>query len=824
MSESNDKTSRDSTAGGLSRPMYYGGTSRQVYYGGSARPMYYGGGGSAYGGVYGGMYGGGAGGGSQEEDSMIGSVTLARLLRVCLQRWITIVVFIIVGLLAAFTFFKMSPTVYEAVSVFRMTIRRPTIISTSDVVRTDEGNSMEEVFNTRLATLRSRAFFQQLVTQYRATFASAQTKDETLCDALEKSKMELIRRSQLVRIAVRSTEPQLAMDLANLYLDAVGTFTSEQNKLEAKDAVKWLQEEVEKERRKREGRDRDVLDYRAKSMIDLKIAQSRLAEQTASKVNLEISELQGKIAIATALRDTLEAIKEDPVRFGELPEIVPRSSEIAFAFKAWQEAIAEKNARLIQVTIEHPEVKALIKKAEAKEQEFGDAVYRALETSKANLVLLQRQLNRLEPQLDELMKTIERLELDVVVAKQRTETLVWERDQSEADYQALLKRMRDAEYAADEKTATIKSVEPAILPEKAVLPQPAIIFSAGPFLGLLLGILFVLIVDHLEDKIVGISDIEQRLRLKTLVVLPHVRRMKREQIAHLVDRDKFSQFAEAIASLRNLLDSPRYTEMSKVLLCVSTQPAEGKTVTSCNLAVSCALSGQKTLLIDFDMRRPRVARIFEKADTPFPSLPHTLAKADTSLFPSLPVPSGVENLDLVCSRASSEISPASLMGSGTILEFFKWARENYDRVIVDSPPFGVVGDVMTLSSLVDAVMIMCCPQRTRFNPLKHAARHLAEAGARVIGAIVNDVDFDRHRLFDKDNYHYKYAYHYGKKYGYASSRNPAKRSKTPATAVGSANTRNLVDEEEHEALLQPPVDVDVEIRDTFDASMVDDDE
>ncbi|NLG02070.1 MAG: CpsD/CapB family tyrosine-protein kinase, partial [Lentisphaerae bacterium] len=96
---------------------------------------------------------------------------------------------------------------------------------------------------------------------------------------------------------------------------------------------------------------------------------------------------------------------------------------------------------------------------------------------------------------------------------------------------------------------------------------------------------------------------------------------------------------------------------------------------------------------------------------------------------------------------------------------FTWARQNYDRVVIDSPPFGIVGDVMTLASLVDSVMIMCCPDRTRFQPIKHAARTLTESGARVIGVIVNDVDFGRRNHFSQYDYHYRYAYRYTSRYG-----------------------------------------------------------
>jgi capsular exopolysaccharide synthesis family protein len=213
---------------------------------------------------------------------------------------------------------------------------------------------------------------------------------------------------------------------------------------------------------------------------------------------------------------------------------------------------------------------------------------------------------------------------------------------------------------------------------------------------------------------------------------------------------------------------------------MSTQPGEGKTITSCSLAESYAQSGQKTLLIDFDMRRPRLARIFEKKPTDFHSLPHTLAKADTSLFELLPISSGLACLDVVLSKASSEISPASLMGSGAILEFMNWARERYDHVIIDSPPFGIVGDVMVLASLADAVMIMCCPDRTRFQPIKHAARHLTESGARVIGVIVNDVDFGRRNHFSQYDYHYRYAYRYTSRYGaYGQGKKMGSASKVP---------------------------------------------
>lgn len=789
------------------RPMYYGGKSGPMYYGGASRPVYgasapaYGGG--AYGGAGGSYYYGGVPGSDNpgEEDSLLGSLTIGRVLRVASQSWITILVFVIVSVLAAFAVFKVSPIIYEATSRFEMSIRKPTITGKHGAIMDmDVGGTMDEVFNTRVARLRSRDVFTQIVTQYRSEHPSATFTDEELGRTLGDSKMILQRRSKLIFVTVRSIDAQLAADLANAYAKVAELFTTDQNRNESDSAIAWLSSTTEQQRRNLERADKEMLAYRSANQIGLMASEISMAEGALTKITSDVIEIESKVMTATELKKTLETIQGDPEKFGTLPESIPRSLEIGLSYQTLQKTLAEKNSLLARFTANHPEVKVKEREVEIFKQQFADVVFRALETSKANLDLLQRQLSRLAPRKAELMKTISDLELKLVSSKMRLEQLERDRKVAEEQYQSLRERTQDAIVASDENTAIIKQVEPAYKSNSSVLPNPLMIFSIGPFLGLMLGFLFVLVVDHLEDKIVGLSDIEQRLRMKTLVVLPHVRRKKREQVARMVVNDKFSQFAEAVASLRNLLDSPRYMDLSKVLLCVSTQPGEGKTITSCSLAESCALSGRKTLLIDFDMRRPRIARIFEKKATEFKSLPHTLVQGDQALFDSLPVPSGVENLDLICSKASSEISPASLMGSGAIVELFKWAREHYDRVIVDSPPFGIVGDVMTLATLVDSVMIMCCAERTRFNLLKHAHRHLTESGARVIGVIVNDVDFGRHQHFGKYDYQYKYGSKYGSKYGYSSygygTGAGKKMSTAPAIAVGSDAVRQITEEED----------------------------
>ena len=225
------------------RPVYYGGGSKAMYAGSSARAMYYGGGtpavyaapGSAgYGGGY--YYGGATGGGIGDgEDSLMGAVTIGRMLRVCTQRWVTIIVFVIIGFITAFAVFKISPMIYEAESVFEMSMRRPSIMGMRGaIIDSDVGGTMDEIFNTRLARLRSRAVVDQIVTQYRSDYPSSTVTDEQLIGTLVASKMTLQRRSRLIQVSVRSTDPQLATDLANAYAKASEMFTTAEAELGAR--------------------------------------------------------------------------------------------------------------------------------------------------------------------------------------------------------------------------------------------------------------------------------------------------------------------------------------------------------------------------------------------------------------------------------------------------------------------------------------------------------------------------------------------------------------------------------------------------------------
>ena len=741
------------------KPLYYGNVNKgPMYYGSSQGPAYYG---SAYGAS---AYG--TRSPSSEDDDLVGAITLGRILRVIAQRWLSVLVFLVIGLIVSFAIYRISPTIYEAKSEFSVDMRRPSASSALGQMDVpDYGSTYEEVFNTRLSDWRSDKIVSKIVQQYRTDFPSSTVTDAELYEALYGSTLDLVRRSRLITIAIRSKNAALAAALANAYAQAIEVFTDEENKLRCDKAVAQIHEQVEKQRRIDESLSRNLLDFRTRNQVDNLRAEREIVQQSLQKTTAEVLTLESQVTAAVEWEKVLQAAQETPENFGALPSNVPRSSEISMAYTALQTTTMEMTGLLAKFTKNHPEVRAKEKELESIKKHFVESVSRALATAHGNLSSFRNQLAVFKSNSEKLRKQLNELDQKIVSADAGLQQLEREKEVASGLYQNLLQKEHEARIQAEQNNEIVRVGRPANVPNVPVLPNPILIFAAGFFVSLIAGLTFVLILDNIEDTIVGLSDIEVRLALKVLAVLPHIRRKKREQVARFILENKYSQFAEGIAGLRNLLDSPRYQPVTQSLLLISTQPAEGKTISSCSLAISNAMSGRKTLLVDFDLRRPRLAGIFELNLEQEKSLSHFLASTENDgKFDKLVNKDVYENLDVIASLPPNNVNPASIMGSHVLVEFFQWARANYSRVIVDAPPFGIVGDVVTLAGLVDSVIILCCPEKSHFKPIQHCSRVLRESGASILGVLVNDVEVGSYgNAFNETGSRYGYGY---RGYGY----------------------------------------------------------
>ncbi len=778
MSDKEEKKLSETSEGGHSNhdAAYYYGRGPAYYYvsGGGATYGAAAYGGDAYGnGTYGAAYygGGGEGGGnSNNDDSMLGTLSIQRILRVMMQKWPTLLVSILLGLACGFAYYKTAPVVYRATATVEMMVRPKQAYRATAVYNETEG-SADEILNTRLVKLRSRAVIDMVAERVRADFPNLGLSDEEMYMLLFSSvTMSPRRNTRLIDISATHTKPEVAQAIANAYSLTAEKFALEQNRSAADEAVSYLKATREARRRSIEEADQAALDFRVANKIDVMESQKRTIESILMQMNSSLATMESGETKGIEILSILDEAAKDPEKASSLPESVPRSEEIADAQKHLQNVMAERDALLRRYTAKHPDVIEKDAVLAVAQRQYSDAVGRARETAEANLKLLRQQIAALRLKKEQNEAESSALEVQIVSARMQFEQLQRDCGVNETIYNSLLRREEEAQLAIDQSATTTTVVNQAILPTTPISPKASVAFSAGPIAGFILGFLFILIIDRFEDRITGTSDIEEHMNTKVLALIPHVPHAKREILAQMSVARRFSRVAEAFAGLRSLLDSPRYRNLTKSVLVVSTQPAEGKTITSCNIAAASALAGRKTLLIDFDMRRPRLARIFGLRENHPASLLHTLYDGDKSKFPSLPIPSGTANLDIVTSRSSSKISPSDLLGSSIVVDFVKWACDNYDRVVIDSPPFGLVSDSIVLGTLVGSVILICRPDRSRFLAIRHALRRFTEAGSRVLGVVVNDVDFGRGAYvsnYDYASYGYSYGYRYGRygKYG-----------------------------------------------------------
>ena len=694
-------------------------------------------------------------------DGLLGSLDPLRVLAVLRKRWIwAVLVFCVMVGMAVLYLVKADP-VYRATALMELSVRRPRILNQQAAVIDDQSTSQsEEIFNTRLERFKGATLLGSVVNRLRAARPAGVATDEDFKKMLvENVNFSLLRRTRLIKIEFEDSSPDFAMTACNAFVDAAEASAYDENRIASDAAVIWLETQAVSQRKELDLADGILLKFRQDNKIDILDSRKKTVENALLDFNKVLVEVEGQSARERDLLEALTALDLKPETAGSVPADAPRADEIKLAMEKWLVAIADRDALLAKYTPMHPEVQAKEKMVALFREQATEALMRARATVVSNLKLYDQQAASLDRKKNEQLNMASDLDAKITEGKMRLVALERARDASDAAYRGVLARIQEARMAADENTATVKVVERAQRPEKPVKPRKLQILILAVLLGLGGGVVLALLVDKLEDRMDSPGDVERISGLKVMAVVPHVASRDRNAVATASINHRFSEVAEAFASLRSMLDSPQYRERSKVILVVSSIPGEGKTITSCNLAAAGAKNGQRTLLIDFDLRRSRLAGIF-----PMPAGPCGLLEILNSEQPDVAVEAlgylaGCDNLTVIASRPVKDASPAELMGGAKVAGMVNWARASFDRVIIDAPPLGLVSDALVLAALVDCVLMMARPDVTHKRLFCHVASRFREAGVGTLAAVVNDVDFSK-TTYGAYSPYYHYQKHY----------------------------------------------------------------
>lgn len=783
-----------SKKGASGRPAYYyyaRGGKASYYYGmpgqQSSGPGYYYGGNVGGPGYYYGQSGSGGPGyyygqgenPHDQEDSVFGRISLARSIRVTLMKWPTLVVAVVLGLAAGFAFYKASPVLYKANCMIEISVKPKRVIPGGEIIVNDPNaqGSTREIFNTRLAMLRSTQVIKLVADRVRTDYTELKTmRDEDLWNLLRDNvTLSIKSQSRLVNIEVIDKNPKTAQAIANAYAQTAVSFSQDQNKNAIEAGVARLIAMQETQMRTVNEASQAKLAFSEENQLGPMISEKGTLAQIHTTLNGNLVSAEAQRYDARQIFEFLTEMMKDPSKFSSVPSNTPRGADISDAQKRLRDALVKRDELITYRHLQpkHPEVLELDGKIEVLEKQYADAVDRARQTASANLDIAENKVKKLESEISDNFKRQQELDLKIAGIEARIRQLDLDYKNAADRYQEISARLEEGRITINDTLDTIRIIgEGADLPKAPFSPVASLDFSVGALAGFAIGFLFILALDRVEDKITSSEDIRKHMNTTVLNLVPRIPRTKRTELATLSATKKFSRIAEAFAGLRGLLESPRYSNVSRVILVVSTQPEEGKTITASNLALVFAMSGKKTLLVDFDLRRPRIARIYDVASSinSENNLIEVLDSPEDTDFSSLPIPSEYDNLDLVVSAVSGNISPANVIGSEKLRAFFDWARVNYDHVVIDSPPFGLVSDAIQLGSFSDSVIIVCRPNRSRFGLVRNAISALKESGSNVIGVVVNEVNFNQASAFTSGTYNsysnYSKYGKYGGRYGY----------------------------------------------------------
>jgi capsular exopolysaccharide synthesis family protein len=341
-------------------------------------------------------------------------------------------------------------------------------------------------------------------------------------------------------------------------------------------------------------------------------------------------------------------------------------------------------------------------------------------------------------------------------------------DSNKGFLENLRKQVSGNDVAAQGSENNISVAEIAIPPETPVSPRRLIAVVAALFLSTLFGMGLALFLEYLDDTIRSSEEIENYLQLPALAAIPTIESGPKRRLALvgaedaetepgnselLISADPRSSLAEAYRQLRTSILLSTAGRAPKSLLVTSSLPSEGKTTTATNTAISLAQTGAKVLMLDADMRRPRLHKIFDVSNSEGLSTLLSSELSDREILSTIKQDPSTK-LHLLTSGPIPP-NPAELIGSEQMSNLLKFLQRQFTHVVVDSPPIASFTDGVLIASMVDGVILVVHAGKSSRQIIRRSRQLLLDIGAKIFGVVLNNVN-----LRAQDNYYYYQSYYH----------------------------------------------------------------
>jgi polysaccharide biosynthesis transport protein len=601
---------------------------------------------------------------------------------------------------------------------------------------------------TKLAILDSNSLRAEVVRRYQ---------ELGLADGINASALggevssDARKGTELIDIAVTTNDPEMSARLANLVAEVFRDESMAGNIEAARSAREWLSAQISEY----EDRIRDAT--AALNEFERKNNLAGSTEHGESSLDSRMVSLNlafGNSNTELVIQETLVEDYERLLRTGRYQDLAKAmDSAVVDSLSArYADALVERS-RVGQVYGEKmPEYKSVAGNVDAIERELKAEVIKMLSAERAKLELLGGRKDSIAGAIGSGKEQILQLQaLWGEYEQKRTEL-----SNAKDFYQRLRARTGELELQSKTQFNRARILERATPPTRHSFPIVWLNLLIGLILGLAGGFALAVLREWLDDTIGSPVDITAYLRVPFLGAIPIIADEKDEtRLALYTHAHPRAIVAEAMRAVRTTLELSPVNEVPRRILVTSAVASEGKTSTAIRLGISFVNAHRSVVIVDCDLRRPRVHKVFGGDRGAGVS-----ALIDGAKLDEVTRETAVPNLYYIPSGRAGD-RPDELLSAPNLPEILDALEARFDIVIIDSPPTLVVADARLLSRHVDGVLMVARENSTSRSLMREAIGDLQQVGAHIFGVVINAVDFNKRRT----SYRY-YGYGYGYQYKY----------------------------------------------------------
>jgi capsular exopolysaccharide synthesis family protein len=569
-----------------------------------------------------------------------------------------------------------------------------------------------------------------------------------------------VPNSRLLDVTFETTDPVLAARVVNAHLNNFIEQNFRSRFEAATQASNWMAGQLNEMKIKVENAEDARLEYERENQIWTIDEKSDISTQKLGELEKELTQAQAdrinKEAVYQLAQsgnyDAIAAVRESVV----IQDILKQQTILSAAYTDEVNQYGPKFPKVLRTQAQLKDLDQLITREKLNIGNQVEADYRGAR---------QREL-LLKEALDEQKAAVNQTAEKLV----QYNILKREADTNKQLYDGMLQKLKEAGITAGLRSSNLRIVDPALIPGYPSRPNKTRNILMSIVVGLIGGIGLSLLREYLDNTVKTPDDVETLARLPSLAVVPaltnssgkHRGRFSKllktqvvtskEGRAELVSHNMpQSQMSEAFRALRTSLLLSQADHPPQVILMTSALPREGKTTAAVNLAVTLAQLGDKTLLVDADLRKPGINRALSLVDGKHAGLSSYLAGVSSLDLITVPHPA-ITNLDAIPTGPIPP-NPADLLSSRRLTELISELRTRYKFVVIDSPPVMAATDAVILSVLVDGVLMVVRSGETPKEAFTRTRDLLVGVKCHMLGVVLNAVDAS------SPDYYYSYRYY-----------------------------------------------------------------